>query len=106
LGQVTLRSTRPKRADGSRGMPRDSLFGEVRLDERQRLRERAGLDAEFSCRMQVERAITQGQFVHKGVHVVVQLGAGGRVKTIPDKGRAITWASVSDLAAALACGAF
>jgi hypothetical protein len=96
-GDYVPRMKREKRADGSR-MAYEPKAG--------RPLARADLTSEFEARFLVEQALTRGEFVHKGrVHRLVPT-ATGAVRTIPDKGSILRWASVEDLVQAIATGAF
>lgn len=70
-----------------------------------RLAKRADMEAEWQARMVVERAITYG--VLELPHGVwrVSLTLTGAIRTIPDKGPVLKWASVEDLVQAIATGA-
>jgi hypothetical protein len=102
LGDYKPILRRPKRADGSRGrlrMPETPPEG-ARLAIR-----RADLETEFAARIAVERALTWGVLESRGVNWRVSLTLTGAVRTIPDKGKPLKWASVEDLVQAVATGA-
>jgi hypothetical protein len=98
-GERRLRLMRPNVGDGSRGRPLEIL------PQGARLLERAAADTEFDARITVQRAITYGRLEVGRRAWGVRLLDGGRVLTIPDKGKPLKWASVEDLVQALATGA-
>jgi len=98
LGQYRPRPVREKRPDGSRGPQLPVTRG--------RALERPPIDVEADALRLVERALVDGEFIHRGRRVRVLVCPTGAVRTIPDKGAALRWADAATLAAAIACGAF
>jgi hypothetical protein len=97
-GDFVPRMKRLKRIDGARRAYVPDAVG--------RPAERADLTREFEARFLVEQALTRGEFIHKGRRVRLIPTATGAVRTIPDKGSILRWASAEDLVQAIATGAF
>lgn len=104
FGEVRRVQRRPKRADGSRGRPVGPAYLEI--EEGQRLAQRGDCEAEDLARRTVAQALADGEFVHKGRHIRLVPTGTGAIRTIPDKGAILKWASVEDLVQAIATGAF
>jgi hypothetical protein len=67
-------------------------------------REALPMDELFAARMAIERALTRGFLDVAGVRWRLFPTSTGRIRSVPDKGPVLTWASSADLADALARG--
>lgn len=96
-GEYVPRMARKRRVDGSRGryVPEQ---GDVARERR------STHDAEQDAAWVVAHALQAGQLVYRGRIVRVVPTGTGAIRTIPDKGAVLKWASACDLAEAIALG--